>query len=131
MSQEQTLTGAWRGYFSYPGELSPIAFEAQLHESGESVSDLVHEVDDDGRGQMTFTAIIEGMRQGREIEFRKTYDDFDPICIVDYVGTLDSEGLQIAGEWVRLDDMLSGPFVMQRQSAGEQPLERELEAEFP
>ena len=80
---------------------------------------------------MTFTSIIEGTRQGREIDFRKTYDDFDPVCIVDYAGSLDPDGFQIAGEWVRLEDLMSGPFVMQRQSSGEQQVERETEVDVP
>jgi hypothetical protein len=125
------VTGNWRGVFSYPDAVTPIDFDAQLHESDGAISGVVHEMDDDGRGLMHFTALIEGKRQTRDIDFRKTYDDMEPICIVDYVGKLDPDGLLIAGEWVRLDNLMSGSFAMQRQSKQAQAIERELETEAP
>ena len=127
----ENLTGSWRGVFSYPDDLKPVAFEAELREHGGHFSGVIHEVDDDGRGLMHFTAIVEGIRHGREMDFRKTYDDMPAICIVDYVGSLDPDGQQVTGEWVRLNDLASGSFAMQRQRKLTARAVRKLEAQVP
>ncbi len=124
------LTGTWRGMFSYPGELAAVQFTAELRENGGSLTGLTHEMDDmgDGRGPELFTAVVQGVRSGSQVELRKTYDDFDPICVVDYFGTIDAEASEIRGDWIRLDDLLSGPFVMRREHAADEESAKLAEA---
>jgi hypothetical protein len=117
--------------FSYPAEITPVAFEAELHDSEGSLTGLIRETDDDGSGPMLLTAVVEGGRRGQSVEFRKTYDAVEPACIVEYAGTMDFEAVEISGEWVRLDGAGSGPFVMRREETAEEAQELRVEIDVP
>jgi hypothetical protein len=126
---KRCVTGRWHGMFSYASELAAVGFDAELQENDGQISGLIEEVDDDGSGPTFLTAVINGTRRGRDVEFRKTYDEFAPVCVVDYSGVLEPEGDEIAGEWVRLGDLQSGPFVMRRSLEDEES--EQLAAERP
>jgi hypothetical protein len=124
-----SLTGSWEGLFDYFGEVAPVAFHAQLHEANGAFSGLIEETDDmlDGHGPIFLTGIVEGSRRGENVAFRKTYDELVPVCCVDYDGTVDLEATEICGEWVRLEDGLTGSFVMRRKDGREMVAKREAE----
>ena len=124
-----SLTGSWDGLFDYFGEVAPVAFRAQLHEANGVLSGLIEETDDmlDGHGPIFLTGIVEGSRRGGIVAFRKTYDELEPICCVDYDGIVDPEATEISGEWVRLEDGLTGSFVMRREDGREAAARHEAE----
>jgi hypothetical protein len=128
----ETLTGSWGGLFDYSGVIAPVAFRAQLHEAVESLAGLIEEVDDmqDGVGPILLTAVVEGERRGNHVAFRKTYDELEPACSVEYDGIVDADGTEISGEWVRLEDGLTGSFVMRREVGREEEVVRESEVEI-
>ena len=64
------------------------------------------------------------------MNFRKTYDDLHAICVVDYAGMLESDGMQITGEWVRLSDIASGIFAMQRDKRRAASAKQQLKTRF-
>jgi hypothetical protein len=119
--------------FSYPGQIGGVSFDAHLHESDGLVTGVIEEVDDlsDGHGPKSLEAFVNGVRHGRHVEFQKTYEEGEDVCIVDYQGIIDAEATEIDGEWVRPEDGLAGSFVMHRHARQPATEQREAEADVP
>lgn len=119
--------------FDYSGYMAPVTFVADLHEADGQLSGLAEEVDDmfDGKGPVFLAAVLVGSRQQCHVEFVKTYDEFDPICVVDYHGTVDEDSTEISGDWVRRDDGMAGSFVMRRKNGGQHQVEKRASVEQP
>ena len=112
---ETDLTGRWRGIFNYPRYYSPTEFEAELRETAGRLAGLTSEPHLDGGGTILH-ATLEGSRQGIQVRFRKTYDDFgEGYASVLYEGLVDPSGEEIAGEWT-VPGVWSGTFLMIRAS---------------
>ena len=112
---EPDLTGGWRGIFNYPRFYPPTEFEAELRETAGLLTGLTSEPHLDGGGAILH-ATLEGTRRGRQVRFRKTYDDFgDGYASVLYEGRVDPSGDEIAGEWT-VPGVWSGTFLMIRAS---------------
>ena len=119
--------------FDYSGYMAPVTFVADLHEADGQLSGLTEEVDDmfDGKGPVFLAAVLVGSRREGQVEFVKTYDEFDPICVVDYHGTVDEDSTEINGDWVRRDDGMTGSFVMRRQNSSQLQVEELVSVEQP
>jgi hypothetical protein len=112
------LTGVWDGLYTYPHISKSVAFVATLIETQSALTGSTHEprVFRDGSGA-TLYATLAGTRQNGMVTFRKTYEAAGPnYDTVDYEGTLNADGTEIAGRWI-IRRAWSGTFLMIR-SAG-------------
>ena len=119
--------------FDYFASMAPVQFLADLHEAEGRIAGLIEEFEDlaDGFGPVFLTSVIEGSRRGCNVWFRKTYDELEPLCSIDYNGIVDPEVTEISGEWVRLNDGETGSFVMRRDIGNEQAASVEAEVVEP
>lgn len=109
------LSGEWRGIFNYPRLLPPGQFDAELRDHDGLISGLTREVHYDGSGALLH-ATLEGRRDGSQVAFRKTYDDYDDeYRTVRYEGQIDPSGDEITGHWM-VPGAWSGTFLMIRAS---------------
>lgn len=113
----QTLTGIWRGIYSYPIVHAPVSFVATLIETVSAVSGTTHELCAiGGSPNETLYATLLGSRQDRAISLVKTYDGANPrYGTVAYEGTLSLDGTEIEGRWI-VPGNWSGKFLMIRSS---------------
>jgi hypothetical protein len=112
------LTGVWDGLYTYPHLGKSVAFVATLIETQTAFTGSTHEprVFRDGSGA-TLYATLAGARHNGTVMFRKTYEAAGPnYDTVDYEGTLNADGTEIAGRWI-IRRAWSGTFLMIR-SAG-------------
>ncbi|HET9427954.1 MAG TPA: hypothetical protein VFO69_06300 [Allosphingosinicella sp.] len=110
------LSGEWTGIFNYPVSEPSVAFEATIHDSSGTISGTTTEV---ARTAVSpaqrLDAVIDGRREGRSVQFIKMYDQTDDeYDVVQYSGSLDPEGDEIAGTWQVAG--MSGTFLMVRRS---------------
>jgi len=111
------LTGVWQGLYTYPGINKSVAFVATLIETPGTLTGATHEpcVFRDGAGGSLFATLL-GVREGRRVTFRKTYEAAGPnYDLVDYEGTLSANGIEIEGRWV-IRRVWSGTFLMVRET---------------
>ena len=126
MSQRgMTLTGDWTGVYDYSQNAAePVSFQASLFDVAGVLWGTMQEPN-------TFAPILEtelsadvqGMRMGREVSFRKTYQG-NPVGgeePIDYFGYVSADGTRIEGRWqigvvgaVFGQPAFGGPFVMTR-----------------
>lgn len=112
------LSGSWRGLYSYPSGRPPVAFTAELTESGSWLTGTTIEVatrrEVSGR---TLTATLQGRRSGNSVKFLKLYDasvsGYDAVA---YEGRVNGEGTEIEGRW-SVPSNWSGTFLMIREGA--------------
>lgn len=110
------MTGLWEGSFSYPGFRGPTTpFVARLQESGGALVGSIMEPDTMGRSADELEATLTGMRQGRSVDFTKTYDGSGGAShAVDYVGRIADNGDRVSGVWSLADS--DGTFEMWRDT---------------
>lgn len=110
-----SLTGMWRGLFSYPRFHEPNPFDAILVQSGAGISGTTHEPCqvEPMRGRVLYATLI-GSRDGAYVSFVKTYDGSAGWThAVTYDGRLSADGNEIEGRW-HVPGQWSGRFLMLR-----------------
>ena len=120
-----SLTGMWRGLFSYPRLLEPNPFVAILLQSGAGLSGTTHEPCQIGPGLGgVLYATLAGTRDGAAVSFVKTYDGRGGWThAVNYKGRLNADGNEIEGRW-HVPGVWSGRFLMLRAGSEEAALPR-------
>lgn len=110
-----SLTGMWRGLFSYPHSYETTPFVAILVQSGAGISGTTHEPCQVGpRRGRTLYATLSGTRDGAAVSFVKTYDGSGGWThAVTYDGRIAADGNEIEGRW-HIPGMWSGRFLMLR-----------------
>lgn len=125
-SNEQDLTGVWRGLYAYLGGAS-VSFVATLIENGSLISGSTEEPGSGaGSPAATLYATLLGRHDAASISFTKTYEgggasDLVPIA---YEGTVSGDGTEIEGRWT-IGPAWSGRFLMIRSSGKAEEVERE------
>lgn len=124
------MTGLWHGAYGYPAYAGPTTpFVAHVVDTGGSLNGAIIEPNTMGRTSEELEAFLRGSRQGRAVDFTKTYDGAsDAAHSVDYVGQLAGDGLSVTGVW-SLEDM-DGTFEMWRDKSVEEAAEREVVEEL-
>lgn len=116
------MTGMWEGSFSYPAFRGPTTpFVARIEESGGALSGTLMEPNTIGWSTEELEAVLRGSRQGKSVDFTKTYDgSSDAAHAVDYVGQLSDDGNSVTGVWSLQD--LDGTFEMRREIGWEEAI---------
>lgn len=120
MSDALSVAGQWDGQFAYPRNYEPEFFQASLFETdsliGGTITERAHASTADSA---CFVSLVSGARQGRRVQFRKTYQTDRRNHVVLYEGTLNDEGDEIGGTWI-ISESWQGAFLMVRRRAGAQ-----------
>ena len=121
------LSGEWTGIYNYPVAVPPVAFEAVLQDSAGQISGSTTELASTSFGRdQRLDAVIDGRREGRDVQFIKMYEQADAeYDVVHYSGAVDPDGDEIAGTW--LLHGLSGTFLMIRRPRKTEAAEIETE----
>jgi hypothetical protein len=109
------LSGGWQGLYSYPSGREPVAFSAELRESGGWIEGGVREVGQSGEAAgLELNSTLQGRRTGRSVTFLKLYDgSFRRYDTVRYEGEVSDDGAEISGAWT-VPGSWSGSFLMIR-----------------
>jgi hypothetical protein len=116
----ESLTGVWQGLYAGGGARGHVTFVATLLETASFVSGATHEPRAIGGtpGEILLATLM-GDRAARAVRFTKSYDIADAdYTIVEYEGTLSSDGTEIDGRWT-IPGNCSGTFLMIRSSQTE------------
>jgi hypothetical protein len=111
----EDLSGNWDGLYSYPGDLAPVSFVADLKETGGWLTGATRETATNGSavGQI-LSATLQGRRSGSAVKFLKLYDGSAPgYDSVAYEGAVSADGTEIDGRWTAIGNW-SGTFLMIR-----------------
>jgi hypothetical protein len=113
--QTRNLTGVWHGLYSYPSHPQPVYFVATVISHGGGFSGSTHEaIVGQQAAPLTAFAAIDGILDGHDVAFKKTYDGSNGWNhSVLYEGTLSSDANEIDGQW-SLPGNWSGRFLMIR-----------------
>ena len=123
MTDRRDVSGVWYGSFAGPSVV-PNRFIATLEENGRGISGATSEPDHMGEVDLLHAHVV-GTRMGGAVRFVKQYDGAAHCAhAVDYSGTVDAEGAEIAGKWRFAD--FSGQFVMRRERFDAELLAEEL-----
>jgi hypothetical protein len=125
------LTGQWHGTYTYPAQSGPpTPFIARLLDEHGAISGLIFEPEMLVSGE-TITAVVEGHRAGRSVDFTKTYQNSLPDYEnpIDYVGQLSANGNEVRGVWSLLE--WNGAFEMYREPEIEQAVTENVAIEEP
>jgi hypothetical protein len=116
-SDPLNLSGQWIGSYSYPHTDAPNRFSAVLIEVAGAIAGETSEHSTlPASDSIEFPALIDGMREGQSVSFRKYYDD--PRMaedVVYYTGSFAADGNEILGRWQIPGDW-SGDFIMIRST---------------
>lgn len=111
------VSGLWIGSYSYPHTDVPNRFSAVLKDVAGTLAGETSEHSTlppfDGT---EFPALIDGIREGQSVSFRKYYDD--PRMaedVVYYTGSITADGNEIVGRW-QIPSVWSGDFIMIRST---------------
>lgn len=111
-----SIDGEWTGIYDYPGlELDATPFRAKIFSVETGFCGEISEAHLE-TGVMIF-ADIEGTVSGRQVYFKKTYDQVDGgYPVVSYDGAISDDFSKIEGTWTTHEEpeSWSGPFVMNR-----------------
>lgn len=126
------LTGMWEGRYSYPGYAkATMPFVANLtDEDGHLSGDII----EPASGEEAFhgeevEAVVAGVRDGRSVDFNKTYRGQAWRHRVDYVGQVSEDGQLVSGMWSV--EELDGAFEMRRAAGWEEVVAAETREELP
>jgi hypothetical protein len=111
----EDLSGSWDGLYSYPRDLAPVSFAADLKETGGWLTGTTREAAPGGSssGQI-LNAILQGRRSGSAVKFLKLYNGSVPgFDSVAYEGSVSADGTEIDGRWTAIGNW-SGTFLMIR-----------------
>lgn len=115
MSEALSVAGQWDGQFAYPRDYEPEFFQAALFEAesviGGTITERAHASTEDSA---CFVALVSGTRQGRHVQFRKTYQTDRRNHVVLYEGMLNEAGDEIEGTWI-ITGSWQGAFLMIRR----------------
>lgn len=124
-----SLTGVWDGLYKQPGRKRHVSFTATLIDTGSLVTGSTYEPCNVPDCPIkTHHATLSGERTGQAIAFTKSYAPpgygYD---VVNYAGTLSTDGTEIAGSWRIPRSGLSGEFLMIRAQRKSVALTQQLE----
>ena len=121
------MTGMWEGTFAYPAYQGPTTpFVARIAEESGVLGGTIMEPNTMGPSTDELEAVLTGSRDGRSIDFIKTYDgSSDAAHAIDYVGQLSEDGNLVTGVWSLAE--FDGTFEMRREIAWEEVLSVEAE----
>ena len=126
----RALTGAWSGYYAYPGQGWPTTpFLARLDDQGGRLGgETIEPALLSGAGHRA--ASISGSTDGGMVDFTKTYANpsFGYSNPIDYVGRVSEDGKSITGVWSVLG--MDGTFEMHRGDASEEETEEQTEVKL-
>ena len=117
-----TVTGIWRGLYSYAFPCQPVSFVAILLETAGVISGTTCEPSVSGDHDGMLRAGVTGRLRGSTVSFVKTYDGtggWDHA--VDYDGTLSEDETEIEGRWT-IAGAGSGTFLMIREPGRTEPV---------
>ena len=125
------MTGMWEGTFAYPAFEGPTTpFVAHFSDVDGVLSGSIIEPNTIGFASDELEALLSGNREGRAVDFTKTYDgSSDAAHAVDYVGQLSDDGDSVTGVWSLAE--LDGTFEMHRERAWEELAVTEAAEELP
>jgi hypothetical protein len=125
------MTGMWEGTFAYPAFEGPTTpFVVHIADVDGVLSGSIIEPNTIGYASDELEALLSGNRQGRAVDFTKTYDgSSDAAHAVDYVGQLSDDGDSVTGVWSLAE--LDGTFEMHRERAWEELAVTEAAEELP
>ena len=127
MSDPRDVSGVWYGRYAADHDDERNAFIAVLEEANGAIAGAITEPDLHQGGIRRAT--VRGRRNGALLRFTKQYDGTGGwVHAVRYAGTVDAEGVVIAGTW--LVEGLTGGFTMEREKFDIEELEAEEEAEI-
>jgi hypothetical protein len=108
------LSGLWHGQYSYPVAKPPVAFVANLIDTGETLGGSITETCEFGpKKGFPLYATVHGTHRGTSVVFTKTYEVEDAhYGVVRYSGAVNAEGTEIEGTWTTQG--WSGRFLMIR-----------------
>ena len=132
MSQDRLdMTGLWHGTYVYPRFAGPTTpFAANILDVDGRLTGSIIEPNLIGISSEELEAAIAGNRNGRAVDFIKTYDGkSDAANSVDYVGLLSDDGNTVTGVWSF--EAWDGTFEMHRDARLEDLVSAEEEAELP
>lgn len=90
------LSGYWSGWYDYPHSFSPVSFNAQLIETGLSITGSVTEPDlQDFFGTVIVLSTLEGSREGETVRFVKRMQNAGPQSPIHYTGFVNKEQTQV------------------------------------
>ena len=122
------MTGLWEGTYSYPAFQGPTTpFVARIAEESGVLSGTIMEPNTIGWSSEELEAVLSGSRDGRAVDFIKTYDgSSDAAHSIDYVGQISEDGNLVTGVWSLAE--FDGTFEMRRETSWEEALSVEAEA---
>jgi len=125
------MTGMWEGAFSYPAFEGPTTpFVARIEEVDGALTGTIMEPNTMGWSTDELEAVLSGARNGRSVDFTKTYDgSSDAAHAVDYVGQLSEDGNLVTGVWSLAE--FDGTFEMHREIGWEEALTVAEEVTLP
>jgi hypothetical protein len=111
----EDLSGSWDGLYSYPRDLAPVSFVADLKETGGWFTGTTRETATNGSASGEILgATLQGRRSGSSVKFLKLYDGSAPgYDSVAYEGSVSADGTEIDGRWTAIGNW-SGTFLMIR-----------------
>jgi hypothetical protein len=111
----EDLSGFWDGIYSYPRDLAPVSFVADLKEAEGWLTGTTEETAAIGSASgQTLSATLQGRRSGSAVKFLKLYDGSVPgFDSVAYEGSVSADGTEIDGRWTAIGNW-SGTFLMIR-----------------
>lgn len=110
-----SIDGEWTGIYDYPGlALDATPFRAKISSVETGFCGEISEPHLEG-GDTIFADIF-GSVSGRQVYFKKTYDQVDnEYPTVSYEGTINEDFSKIEGKWTTHEETpWSGPFVMNK-----------------
>lgn len=120
MSQRfDTLSGFWTGVYSYPGEATPVAFNAVLTECAGAVTGECVEPNTFADPTLSeLFASFTGARSETVVSLLKTYEAAPGAGhVLQYEGVVDAALTRIEGRWSALGPLpWSGAFLMNRNA---------------
>ena len=127
MSDPRDVSGVWYGRYAADQDDEHNSFIAVFEEAGGAFTGAITEPDEEQGGIRRASA--RGRRNGALLRFTKQYDGTGGwVHAVRYAGTVDAEGVVIAGTW--LVEGLTGGFTMEREKFDVEELEAEDDVEI-
>ena len=126
------MTGMWEGTYVYPAFQGPTTpFVANFVDQEGDLGGSTLEPNNLGMagepGELQATLV--GNRQGRAVDFTKSYDGEVVSDQIDYVGQLSEDGETVTGVWSNSE--MDGTFEMHRERAWEELAVTETAEELP
>ena len=102
MSASESLSGSWTGRYDYDNVTygTPVSFDAVLTETAGTLRGEIVEPNTFRKEHTdTLLAVVFGHRSGSQVQFTKTYTDFDSDDHPSYSGQINATATRITGRW--------------------------------